>query len=82
MFDNYAQKYQLDEIKEELKSKANQYDFNGVYFSIDSIKKELQGMLAKDTFNKKFTELRSDLEKKIVDKVNAAYLKKVEVKYE
>jgi len=39
-------------------------------------------MLAKDTFNKKFTELRSDLEKKIVDKVNAAYLKKVEVKYE
>jgi len=58
MFDNYAPVHELEDIKEEIKTKANQYDFNGVYFSIDSIKKELDNLLLKETFNKKFTELR------------------------
>ena len=78
MFDNYAPVHELEDIKEEIKTKANQYDFNGVYFSIDSIKKELDNLLLKETFNKKFTELRQDLERKIGEKVNTPYLKKVE----
>ena len=81
-FDLYAPLHHIDEIKEELKTKANQYDFNGVYFSIDAIKKEMESVLSKEQFRSKYTELRTELERKISEKLNIAYLKKLEIKYE
>ena len=62
MLENYAPLTAIDEIHEELKSKANQYDFNKVYFIIDELKKVQEDLVTKALFNSKYTDLRKEMQ--------------------
>jgi hypothetical protein len=44
---------------------------------MDAIKKVQDELVGKDLFNKKYHELRVEMDKKIAEKVNIGYLKKV-----